>query len=39
MAAVVEKEPLTPAEEELLNDQVLPILHTVLPPAFVPILR
>lgn len=36
MAAVVEKEPLTPAEEELLRDQVLPVLHTVLPPEFVP---
>lgn len=36
MSVAVEKTPLTADEEELLRDQVLPILKTVLPADFVP---
>jgi len=36
MSVTVDKTPLTPEEEQLLNDQVLPILRTVLPEAIVP---
>jgi len=36
MSVTVEKTPLTSEEEELLRDQVVPILNTVLPAAFVP---
>jgi len=36
MSVAVEKTPLTSEEEELLRDQVEPILKTVLPATFVP---
>jgi len=36
MSTTVDSTPLTPEEEQLLNDQVLPILRTVLPEAIVP---
>jgi len=36
MSVTVDKAPLTPEEEQLLNDQVLPILRTTLPEALVP---
>jgi hypothetical protein len=36
MSVAVQKEPLTAEEETLLNDQIVPILRSVLPEALVP---
>jgi hypothetical protein len=36
MSVAVERTPLTPDEEEILRDQIIPILQTVLPAPFVP---